>query len=335
MSIFHRLILTFLMVVALCPGASYAQADEGTMLEQAKEHYLSGQYYLASTWLTKPSAARPDQSTVASLQGVFEAAPPAASSAFSAPSSTALAAVAPVAADQMTTLSPAPDPAPVASVDPTPVAPGAPAPVTQAAPAPVASPDPAPVAPAAPAPVASAAPAPDKPAAPVPATMPTKTASVETPVEAVVATVVTPSQLLGQTILEPTSLPLIPDVPNFPIIPLTLNQSEEKTVIPPVQPVEQKAVAVSVPVRPAPSGASATYTLLVGEFLSKSELEDATRKIKDAGLTPLVRQKLKKQEPMIRLDQGGCACQVAGDGGPRRETCGNRTRSGYLGKFID
>jgi outer membrane protein assembly factor BamD (BamD/ComL family) len=214
--------------------------------------------------IIQPSAARPDQSTVASLQGVIEAAPPAASSTFSAPSSTALAAVAPVTAAQITTLSPAPDPAPVTP----------------------------------------AAPAPDKLAAPAPPTMPPKTAPEETPVEAVVATVLTPSQLLGQIILEPISLPLIPDVPNFPIIPLTLDQSEEKTVIPPVQPVEQKTVVVSVPEGPVPSGASVTYTLLVGEFLNKSELDDATRKINNAGLTPLVQQKLKKQETMIRLQVG-------------------------------
>ena len=47
-----------------------------------------------------------------------------------------------------------------------------------------------------------------------------------------------------------------------------------------------------------------TYTLRIGEYVTPQAMEKATRKIKKAGLEPLVEQGAKKKGPIIRLSVG-------------------------------
>jgi cell division protein FtsN len=52
---------------------------------------------------------------------------------------------------------------------------------------------------------------------------------------------------------------------------------------------------------PAETG---TYTLMVGEFVAASAMEDAKEKIKSAGLSPQVTAGPKREAPMVRLHLG-------------------------------
>ena len=53
MSTLRKLMLTSLLVLFLCPLVSYAQTNETTMLKQAREQYLTGNYYFATTWMER------------------------------------------------------------------------------------------------------------------------------------------------------------------------------------------------------------------------------------------------------------------------------------------
>ena len=71
-----------------------------------------------------------------------------------------------------------------------------------------------------------------------------------------------------------------------------------------------------------------TYTLKIGEYVVKSAMADAKRKIKKTGLTPVVEQGPKSNEPMIRLYFGEFSNQATA----RKEQ--NKLRAAKADSFI-
>jgi cell division protein FtsN len=56
--------------------------------------------------------------------------------------------------------------------------------------------------------------------------------------------------------------------------------------------------------KPERSVEGVTYTLQIGEYVTPQAMEEAKRKIKKAGLEPVVEQGAKRKGPMIRLSAG-------------------------------
>ena len=342
MTTLRSLVLTTLLLLALSASDSYAKTDEATMLEQGMTQYQAGNYYYASSWFERilkqyPNTAKKREiltllATSCAVTGREEKAGkvlrnllreyPQAAQGLD-PKLLQLAGQQP-AHDSVAD----PEPAPAAKV-----------PAWSKKPAPAAVPAPEPVVSAAPAPTAKiAAPAPPPapvagPAIPVPAPMPesrkiaSKPASASAPAARKAAPIAAakPAPVAAAAaapVAAPVAAPAAAPAAAAAVAPPAVAARPSKTPAKPGKPatpatqakqVAQVAKATAKPaaqITPAklakamPADEIAVYTLQIGEFVMKSALADAVKKVEDAGLKPMVGKGPKKKEPRIRLYYG-------------------------------
>jgi len=292
------------------------------MLEQGMTQYQAGNYYYASSWFERilkqyPNTAKKREiltllATSCAVTGREEKAGkvlrnllreyPQAAQGLD-PKLLQLAGQQP-AHDSVAD----PEPAPAAKV-----------PAWSKKPAPAAVPAPEPVVSAAPAPTAKiAAPAPPPapvagPAIPVPAPMPesrkiaSKPASASAPAARKAAPIAAakPAPAAAAAVAPPAVAARpskTPAKPGKPATPATQAKQVAQVAKATAKPAAQITPAKLAKAMPADE--IAVYTLQIGEFVMKSALADAVKKVEDAGLKPMVGKGPKKKEPRIRLYYG-------------------------------
>jgi len=285
MNTLRRLILTSLLVVFLCPFASYAKSDEASMLEIARQQYQTGSYYFATTWLERILKSYP--ATTQREEVLVMMSKSYASTNREKKAAQALLTLLKDYPNAAATLDPEllklveyskPPVLAVAETAETAV-PTAPteAAVKMAATTSAAQPEASPLPPAAPPATSEATAAPEvavlsvqeapKPVEPPPVSAPPPVLAVGPAPE--------------EAVLKTAPLPLAEE-------PATREVPAGNTAK-----VEVKAYETGV------------YTLEIGEYVLMSAMDEAKRKIKKVGLSPQVEPGQKRKEPMIRLYVGG------------------------------
>lgn len=340
MSSFRMLTLAIVLTCSICPSASFAELEEASMLSQARTHYQENNYYFASTWLERVlkkfpktpqreevlvmlsksfAATGRDAKAVQTLKTLLQEYPNAGSkvepgvlrlveqtasqSEYAMPLQEAPEepAAAPASAAA------APDPAKPVAVKaeaPAPVVAAAPAPAPETKPAQAIVPEPTKIvsAPSAPvakpaavqaeaqAPVVAAAPA------PAPATKPVPVQVVPESPKTVAAS--------SAPIAKPAAVKAEAPAP----VVAAVAASVSTTVLNPA-----KTVAITTPAAAVESADGAVYTLKFGDYVLKPSMAEIEKKIKSAGLVPVIEPGPRKTQLMIRIHVGEFADQKGAD----------------------
>jgi cell division protein FtsN len=129
---------------------------------------------------------------------------------------------------------------------------------------------------------------------------------------------------------EPEEPPLVPSPPPVAVPPSAPTEPTVKTVspTPTVEPAARNAENPKLAGMLDNAAKTVTYTLKIGEYVVKSAMADAKRKIKKTGLSPVVEQGPKRNKPMIRLYFGEFSNQATA----RREQ--NKLRAAKADSFF-
>lgn len=301
MNTLRRLILTSLLVVFLCPFASYAKSDEASMLEIARQQYQTGSYYFATTWLERILKSYP--ATTQREEVLVMMSKSYASTNREKKAAQALLTLLKDYPNAAATLDPEllklveyskPPVLAVAETAETAV-PTAPteAAVKMAATTSAAQPEASPLPPAAPPVTAEPEAAP-----PVPSAPPATSEATAAPEVAVLSVQEAPKPVEPPPVSAPPPVLAVGPAPEEAVLktaPLPLAEEPATREVPAgnTAKVEVKAYETGV------------YTLEIGEYVLMSAMDEAKRKIKKVGLSPQVEPGQKRKEPMIRLYVGG------------------------------